>query len=68
MTKNPKIYKRNFLGKVLKIDKGRIENQQSGNLKNDQWGEAQNTRKWREIEFFVKYQRIAQKFSQYESK
>ena len=45
MKKNPKIYKRNFLGKILKIDKGRIENQQSGNLKNDQWGEAQKYKK-----------------------
>ena len=54
MTKNPKTYKKIFLVTVLKINNGRNENLQISKITNAE--KHRNVRKWRAIEFFLKYQ------------
>ena len=50
MTKNLKIYNKIFLVTALKVNNGRIENQQISKITNVE--KHGNIRKWRAIEFF----------------
>ena len=54
MTKNQKTYKKIFLVTVLKINNGGNENLQISKITNAE--KHRNVRKWRAIEFFLKYQ------------